>query len=359
MRKLFNFLRKDKRRLATFALIVGFLVDVITFRNINLDTSVIILSANLAVVAGSILILSLPRHESESRVFGQILSWVPVLHQYSTGALLSAFLVLYSASSSLLASWPFLLIVLIAAVGNERIHLQKYKLPFQTSLFFLNLLLFFTLAVPIAIDSIGATTFILSMFVASIVFIIFIKFGRVVAHYAFKTNNAGIRTGWVAVLGLIVFLYFTNLIPPIPLSVKDIGVYHEVYKSGDSYIAKDETRSLFERFFDINGVTLRLKEGEDAYVYSAVFAPGELDTTIVHKWEFFNEVTDKWVTTNRVHFPISGGREGGYRGYSFSENSEEGKWRVSVQTKGGQVIGRTYIIVEKVVNKRSIFEETI
>jgi len=43
------------------------------------------------------------------------------LYQYSTGALLSGFLILYAASGSLAASWPFFILVAIAAIWNEAV----------------------------------------------------------------------------------------------------------------------------------------------------------------------------------------------------------------------------------------------
>src|SRR5438046_3026621 len=63
--------------------------------------------------------------------------------------------------------------------------------------------------------------------------------------------------------------------------------------------------------------------GERVYVFSAIFAPSGLSTIIFHEWQHYDENTKDWVTTNTEQFPIIGGRDGGYRGYSFKDNAEE------------------------------------
>jgi len=41
-----------------------------------------------------------------------------------------------------------------------------------------------------------------------------------------------------------------------------------------------------------------------------------------------------------VRFDIVGGRDGGYRGYSFKKNLKPGDWRVDVITETDQLLGR-------------------
>ena len=141
-------------------------------------------------------------------------------------------------------------------------------------------------------------------------------------------------------------LYFTNIIPPIPLSLKDAGVYHLVLRSGgEGYIVYAEEKTW--RDF------LRLREefhqapGEPVYFFSAVFAPTDLKTQIFHRWEYYDELKGGWTETDRLPFSILGGRDGGYRGYSTKRNAAPGRWRVDVITERGQLLGRdTFTIIE-------------
>ncbi|PIR85035.1 hypothetical protein COU15_03020 [Candidatus Kaiserbacteria bacterium CG10_big_fil_rev_8_21_14_0_10_45_20] len=342
-----------KDRLATLALVLGFVMDVITFRNINLSLSQIILATHLSIVAGTIIIYALPvKGDKPTSFFLKVREWIPIVHQYSTGALLSAFLVLYTASGSLVSSAPFIVLLGVAIAGNEVLRLQKYRLPFQTTLFSLNVLLFFALSVPIFLGSVNAVTFVASVVVGAVTFIVFFALGKTVARTAFKKASSLIRAGAGLTLIVLVLLYFNNLIPPIPLSVKSGDFYHYVEKQGDVYFAIDERRDLLERFFAISGVTLHIAPGENVYFYSAVFAPARIDTNIVHHWQKYDEVTQKWTTHNKVFFTIQGGRKKGYRAYSLTRSPELGKWRVSVETSRGQIIGRTYLTLKASDNPR-------
>jgi len=348
MKKLTEFLTHHKHHLATGAFVVGFFVDIITFRTINLDVSQIILTGYLLIVGGSILVLASPLHVGASKIDTSMRAWLPIIHQYVAGNLLSAFLVLYFSSGSLSQSWPFLIVVALAAFSNETFFIEKYRLPFQTTLFFLNLVLFFALATPIALGSLGLLTFLSSVGVAIAFFILFFLLGRFFAPSAFLHNASRIAGGVLCVVVVVVLLYVTHLIPPIPLSAKSIDAYHSVVKVADTYVATDEVRSWYERFFDIQGVTLHLSPGESAYVFSSIFAPAHFGAGVVHQWELFEPELGKWVIKNRVSFPILGGRPEGYRGYSFMDNPTSGRWRISIKTPDGAVISRMSLIVEQV-----------
>lgn len=339
MKKLINGIQRYKHRLATVALIFGFLVDLITFRSLNLTIALIILSVHICIVAGTIIVLSAPFEERDS-FFTKVRSWLPVLQQYSMGNLLSAFLILYSASGSIAQSWPFLVLVALAAIGNEALKLKRYRLLFQTTLFFLNLMLYVALLLPVLFGSINTLTFVVSMVVAVAVFALFRKALYMVAKDSYEEHRVGIKRAGIVALTVMVALYVTNLIPPIPLALKDIDFYYEVNRVGDTYHVREEKDGFLARYFDFAGDELRLTAGGAAYVYTAVFAPAKINTDVVHRWEYYNTEKNSWVTKNTVHFPIVGGRSGGYRGYSFTTQPEPGVWRVSVETTSGKVIGR-------------------
>lgn len=342
--------QKYKHRLPTIALVVGFVVDLITFRTLDLFYAQIILATHLTIVACSIIVLALPWRGGGNSVARTVHTWLPILQQYSTGNLLSAFLVLYSASGSFAQSWIFFALLAVAIVANETIRLQKYRLPFQTSLFFLNLLLFVALSLPITLGAISTVTFLLSLVMGAVVFQVF----RWVLALASPETSAKHRTsmsrGAQFVLVALTVLYFLNVIPPIPLSLKVADFYHSVVRVGEGYEVTDEPRSWAETFFSITPKPLRVPEGGDTYFFSAVFAPAEVGTSIVHQWEYFDPERGVWVPKTKTRFPIVGGRSEGYRGFSFTEDPVPGVWRVSVETARGQVVGRAQVRVVRVEN---------
>jgi len=132
-------------------------------------------------------------------------------------------------------------------------------------------------------------------------------------------------------------MYFTNIIPPIPLSLKVLDVAYAVEPSGGNYIVYTEDIKWYQ--FNRKNKFQHIS-GESLSSFSAVFAPTRLTETISHKWFYFDEGEDKWILQSKISFPIQGGRDGGYRGYSVKENVFAGRWRVDVVTERDQLLGR-------------------
>lgn len=350
---------KNKRHLATVAFVVGFFVDIVTFRTLNLEVAQIILAGYLVILAGSIIVLAILERTPTSGILKFIRSWLPVVQQYAAGNLLSAFLVLYFSSGSLSASWPFLAIVALAALGNETFSIDKYRIPFQTTILCLALILFSALATPIAFGALGFFTFLWSLGFSIGAFLLFFIAAFLVAPDSFLKHAGRVIVGALTVVALTLVLYVTNLIPPIPLSAKSVDFYHSVEKVGDVYVAEDESRTWFERFIDTDGITLHIAPGAPAYVYTSIFAPAHFGADIVHRWEWFDPLSNTWVTKNRVGFPILGGRNEGYRGYSLIEDPAAGRWRVSVETNEGAVIGRAHLRVLRTLTPQATTQRTL
>lgn len=93
------------------------------------------------------------------------------------------------------------------------------------------------------------------------------------------------------------------------------------------------------------------------YIYSAVFAPTDLNTQIFHRWQYFDEIKKKWIIQNDIPFPITGGRDEGYRGYSFKDGIFPGEWRVDVVTARGQIVGRINVTVVLAEYPPTLFAE--
>ena len=48
-----------------------------------------------------------------------------------------------------------------------------------------------------------------------------------------------------------------------------------------------------------------------------------------------------------VSYPINGGRDGGYRGYTIKSNPGPGEWRVDISTADGHLLGRVRFSVDQ------------
>lgn len=327
-----------ERRISSGALIFGFIVDSFTLTRADLWFDNVVLLSLLAISGIGIGIVNIVDAKRWKRgFFARIRKVAPLAIQFAFGGLFSGLLVLYSRSASLSSSWPFLLLLLFLLIGNEFFKERYEHITFQVSIYFVGLFSYVTLVLPIIVKSLGPVIFLLGGVLS-----LAILFGllRILSVFIFSQVRGSRERIFLSVGSIFIVinvLYFGNIIPPIPLSLKESGSYHRVERVGDAYIADSELARWYDVFDPIP--ELHLVKGASAYFYSSVFAPTDIKTNIVHHWERQTE-NGEWETVNRVTFGIFGGRDGGYRGYSVKERVSEGRWRVNVETARGQVIGR-------------------
>ncbi len=346
-------LERYELHLSSLMLIGGFIFDSLTLTRIDRSRDHIILSAYLGIVLLCIFLLNLfEERQRKGELLEKIQPWLLFIIQFSFGGLFSNFVVLYARSASFLASWPFLLLLFGLLVGNEFFKKHYARFTFHMSVFFIALFSFLIFSIPVALQQMSGSIFFLSGLVTLMLFFLVI-YGL---YRFFPERIEESKRTLVASIGLIFILinvlYITNIIPPIPLSLKDISVFHAVYKkdNGEFVVLSEEQKGYaFLRSYD----TMSLKEGESAYLFSSVFAPTGLSVKVVHDWQEYDDKKG-WVSMAKIPLTIIGGREGGYRIYSKKEAIESGFWRVSVETERGQVIGTFKFLVQRVDQSPSL-----
>ena len=163
----------------------------------------------------------------------------------------------------------------------------------------------------------------------------------------------------IAIAAVMNVLYFTNIIPPIPLALREAGLYHSINTSGVGYTMAGEPEDFLQAArAAIFGQTVHVAPGEKIYLYTAIFAPANLKTVIVDRWQYYDGAQKKWVDKGHLSFTINGGRKEGYKGYSWQSDLAAGSWRVYVQNQRGQILARVKFNVEKVA-KPVVLEQVI
>jgi len=333
-----RFFEQYERLLMPGTMVLGFVLDILTFKSIEVNTAFVLLGIHLVLVTAAITYLNIYREAPQTATAWKYLRVVaPLVLQFSLGALLSSSLIFYSFSSAITVSWPLLGTLAFLMLSNE-IYKQYYLRPMvQFTVYFFVLFALSSIMLPFFFASISPGLFILagggSLGIT----------GFYVKLIAKRSSAVDMRRGrLVRSIGITYIimnvLYFTNVIPPVPLTVRDAGIHHEVSRSGPKYRIVAEHESFFRKL--VPTITMHIKPGEPVYAYTAIFAPSELDTDIVHHWQYYDEKRHEWVTAGRARYPLIGGREDGYRGYSFWRNLREGTWRVYVETERGQIMGK-------------------
>ncbi len=339
-----DFFHRYERHLTSAAFAIGFVIDVLTFANVNLTIIILIFAIHLVIAGGSMFII----HLIESRPLQGLLverlrSFSLVASYFSFGALASGFFTFYSLSGPIVTSWPFLIFAFTFFAGNEWLTSYRSRLAFQMSIFFFALFSFSILVTPLILRSIGPMVFILSGLASLVVFFLFLALFWLIGPKRFHESKMSIIQSATTIFLLVIIFYFGQVIPPVPLSLKAIGVYHSVTRTGDTYLLSGELHPWYQELF--SPTTAHILPGEPVYVFSSVFTPVAITTDIVHRWERYDNDTNAWVASTVVRFPVFGGRDGGYRGYSFKKDLTPGRWRVDVETPGGLLIGRVNFTV--------------
>lgn len=343
-----NLIHKYERYVAPFTFVGGFLIDTLTLKRLDLWFDHIILLGFLLISGLSILALN--AYEAgriRFRHFEVIVPLLPVFMQFGFGGLFSAFVIFYTKSGATISGALFILVLTALLVGNERFRKHYQRLVFHLSIYFVAVFSYSIFLMPIIFKQMGVLIFLVSGAVSLGLIALFITVLSLSLSKQIQASRRSLATSIGGIFIVFNILYFTNLIPPIPLSLKEIGVYHFVQKTpSGGYEVQYEKAPWFLPLQNTSS-TYHWQRGEAVYVYSSIFAPTKLSIPVFHRWSQFDEKQGKWIEMESIRFSIQGGRDGGYRGYSYKTVVGPGRWRVDVVTERGQVIGReNFTVVE-------------
>lgn len=265
--------------------------------------------------------------------------------QFLLGGLFSAYAIFYSQSTSFSTTAIFLAIIVAFLIGNEFLQTRYSSVKMLISLFALVTLSFFTFFLPVLTGWMNSIVFVIGVLITGVIV------WKIVQLTLQGLPNVSLRTAFTIsspaflLMILCMVLYFLNWIPPIPLSLKFGGIYHQIEKIQDEYILTYEKGPWYDLWKESND---RVRIDAPVYCFSSVFAPVTLETTIYHHWQWrpLDELA-YFTTTDRIPITITGGRETGYRSYTTKHRVQTGEWLVNVETEDGRILGRMTFVAEE------------
>src|SRR3989344_3655905 len=154
-----------ERFLIPAMLILGVIVDYLTFTNINIITSFILLGFYFFIAGAAIIFLNASdagKLPPQNNFYRYLRLAAPLLLQFTFGALLSGSFIFYLFSGTLFVSWPFIAIIVILMVSNEVFRHYYLRPAVQMGVYYF---IFFTLSsviLPFVLHGIGVLIFLLS-----------------------------------------------------------------------------------------------------------------------------------------------------------------------------------------------------
>lgn len=335
-----------RRALPAVAFFAGFLWDALTLGRTVTSMDLWILAAYLAGAAGILWFLGRRQVLAAAPTPVEEASGTPsappaaaaeppwwqasgpyLLLQFFFGGLFSALFIFYFKSSSHVLAYAWALALGAMLVANEFLEDRYRRFTLTWALFGLCAMLLLNFVVPHIVGSVAGFWFFFSTLLGA---------GLAQALHM-KTPGRPGRTWpvWAVAAGLFL-AYALDVIPPVPLVKRDLAVGHDLVRAEGRYRLQLE-KTPWWVFWRRVEREVHLAPGERLYCVSAVFAPRGLDTRLYHRWQRYEDGKG-WVTWSRVGFGLSGGREGGYRGYTWKQNLAPGDWRVAVETENGRTV---------------------
>lgn len=343
-------LERHARHALSVGLLFGLIWDTLTINRADNFFENITILGYLSLTALTIVLLAWHARNDETKDH-----FFPLLVlQFAFGNLASALLVLFIKSGTLAGGFLFLIPFGALLIANEFLHRQYLRTHVHVVVWYFFALTYAIFAVPVVTRSFGDQSVIVGVLVALVAVSVLVValLGIARARVAEEIPRVLVSVGIVT--GLFALLYSMHAIPPVPLSATHIGVYHSIEKIEDTYQVTFE-KTLWYTWWHDTSTTFSYEEGARLYCFTAIYAPQGISTRVFHRFEYKN-ADGSWETILRIPFVISGGREHGFRGYSFTAQGRIGEWRCSAETERGTLIARFNF---SVVPQKAILVESV
>lgn len=347
-------------------LLGGFVIDWFTLNRIDQIFDNMVFVVHLFLSGSAILFLHATdeHYLQDHPARHKFRRWASLVLLFSIGALYSGFFIFYLRSASFLSSWVVVLALLGIMLSTEwRKSLYEHR-AIQMGIYYLAILCYCIFTFPMIVNDVGAMVFVLSGLISLVLMGGYWYLMRRIDRDLLREYRAGILAGILGVFMVTNFLYFMNIIPPIPLSLKQRSPYMYIEKratdEGATYYHAVYEKTPWYDIIHKRSRVLSWQEGQPVFVFASVFAPSNIVAEIRHCWDWFDPDAESWQPSTCIPITIAGGRVDGYRGFSRKSSVWPGRWRVRFVTDRGQPMGAVYFkVVERRIDPGDVRSEVL
>jgi len=338
--KIYLFIENNKRFAPLLFFVSGFLWDWLTLGRVDRLYDIILLSAYFFLLSFCIYLYNCIGYSIWQHKFLKTYqNYLPLIIQFFFGGLTSAYVIYFSRSVSLSKTASFFVILVLLFFANEIFKKRISNLYLQFGIYSFVSYTFFAYMIPVLIAKLNPFIFTMSgMISLSMTFFLVYIIYKTKHKIKLDTFKIKLLTVIFSVYGLITLFYFFKLIPPVPLALNQSIVAYAIEKKDNRYQVTYDAGKWY-MFWKEYKSELNINKTDEIYVFTSIFAPTDLDKKIFHLWKKYNSKTKTWDVTDKIGFSIIGGRNNGFRGYTFKQNITEGEWEVEVITEEGLIIG--------------------
>jgi hypothetical protein len=317
----------------------GFLFDIVTLSQIDSIWTIGQQAAYLvflAAVLGQVLLES-GKEITHSPRWAWYFKWrMPAVH-FVFGSLLSLYTLFYFKSASLASSFFFMIILGGIFVVNEWPYFQRLGYGMKFALLALCTMSYFAYVIPTLVGQTGAMVFLGSILLAMLPLILLFRLAVKRGVPMAVANKQILRPSLIVLIGFLL-AYLLRIIPPVPLSIQYMGVFHEITRTEEGKYDLAFERPWW-KFWQNGDQDFAAQPGDKVVIFFRLYSPMRFKDEVRLLW-YLKDPKFGWVLQDRIPIKTSGGREEGFRGYAQKGNFTAGRWRVVLETSDEREIGR-------------------
>lgn len=332
-----------ERFIPAFSFVAGVIWDMLSLGRMDQLINIVQLSAYLVIILPFLVLEARDTHAAiePPKWLAPVWKYREEVVHFLFGSLLSAFAIFYFKSSSLIGSAVLFAVVCMLLVANEFSAFKQLGLSMRTALFALCATSYLICVMPIAFGTFGLWPFLTAILTSGgLLLLLTLVLFKVVTDQRLIVKH--VVWPYAAILGVFVVLYFGRLIPPVPLSLTHVGVYHSVERADGRYrvgYAKNPWK-----FWREGEDVYWARAGDKLYCFFSIFSPVGFKDNVKVRW-IYDDPKRGWTASDAVPVSIAGGRKEGYRGFAFKSNFQPGDWQIRIETSDDREIGRLYVTV--------------
>ena len=320
----------------------GFLFDAVMVGRID-ETPMLLQQAAYLVITG-LLLGAMLRFELLELEPPRWLKWpwryVEHAMHFMLGTLLNAFSLFYVKSGSGPTAVLFLVLISLLLLINEHPRFHRLGPVVIFGLYSFSLTSYLAYLLPVLLGHLRAWMF----FAASVLSLLpILLLARLMARWG-KDSWRAFRQALGPAIGVqtvLLLLFVAHLVPPVPLSVRSLGVWHGVEREGTEFKLSRLPRDRWPPQWRKDEQEFLARPGDRVFVFTRIFAPHNFRDQVSVRWAKWEPARRAWTQSDAIPMRIVGGREEGFGGYAYKQNWSPGEWRVAIETEDGREIGRT------------------
>lgn len=334
-----NWYTRYERLIPIIAFVCGFIFDMSVLHRID-EPSVIIQQAGYLLFSCILISVELIEHAREiapPRFLAKVWRYREFLLHFLLGTLLNSYTIFYFKSASSLTSFIFIIILVVVLTVSEFKRFGQLQTQVHMGLWSLCLVSYFQSLLPILFGFMGIIPFLASGISSILVFLVFYRWVRPKLADQDQVARTHVIYPYVIIQTLFTAMYFARVIPPVPLSVSYLGIYHSLKKENGNYLLSYSRPEW--KFWQHGDETFYARPGDTVIAYMQVFSPSRFQDQLQVRWSLYDQKRG-FQSQDAIPLQITGGREQGYRAVTQKNHYQPGLWRVQVETMDSHEVGR-------------------